>query len=63
MSLTGDIGGFLSILYLIISLIASPFVSYLSQLEAIEEMFKAKSKDKEVFDKGILKMKDKNKVK
>ena len=47
---------------MIICLIASPFVSFLSQLEAIEEMFKAKSKDKEVFDQGILKMKDKDKL-
>jgi hypothetical protein len=63
MSLSEDIGGFLSILIMIITFIASPFISYLSQLEAIEEMFKAKSKDKEVFDKGILKMKDKDKLK
>ena len=63
MSLSEDIGGFLSILIMIITFIASPFISYLSELEAIEEMFKAKSKDKEVFDKGILKMKDKDKVK
>jgi len=63
MSLSEDIGGFLSILIMIITFIASPFISYLSELEAIEEMFKAKSKDKEVFDKGILKMKDKDKLK
>ena len=63
MSLIEDIGGFLSILIIIITFIASPFISYLSELEAIEEMFKAKSKDKEVFDKGILKMKDKDKLK
>ena len=63
MSLIEDIGGFLSILIMIITFIASPFISYLSQLEAIEEMFKAKSKDKEVFDKGILRMKDKDKLK
>jgi hypothetical protein len=36
MFLSGEIGGFLSILYLIISFIAHPFISYLSQLEAIE---------------------------
>ena len=48
---------------MIFTFIANPFISYLSQLEAIEELFKAKSKDKEVFDKGILKMKDKDKLK
>ena len=63
MSLSEDIGGFLSILIMIFTFIANPFISYLSQLEAIEELFKAKSKDKEVFDKGILKMKDKDKLK
>lgn len=63
MSLSADLGGFYSTLSYMISLIAAPFIAYLTQLEAIEEMYKAKSKDKEVFEKGILKMKDKDKLK
>ena len=43
MSFSGDLGGFLSMLYIFISFLSKPIITYLSELEAIEEMFKAKS--------------------
>lgn len=43
MSFLGELGGFFAILYIVISVIARPFLAYLSKLEAIEEIFKVKT--------------------
>lgn len=43
MTFAADFGGFLAILYIIITLISKPFLTYLSKLEAIEEIFKVKT--------------------
>lgn len=43
MTFGADLGGFLAMIYIIISIIARPFLFYLSKLEAIEEIFKVKT--------------------
>ena len=43
MTFGAELGGFLAILYIIISMISKPFLIFLTKLEAVEELFKVKT--------------------